>query len=57
MVAVTSNVLSIGELSRLSGLSTHTIRFYEAAGRRGAPATAIGAIAATMSFGWSSCSG
>lgn len=32
MVAVTSNVLSIGELSRLSGLSTHTIRFYEAAG-------------------------
>lgn len=32
MVAVTSNVLSIGELSRLSGLSAHTIRFYEAAG-------------------------
>lgn len=32
MVAVTSNVLSIGELSRLSGLSTHTIRFYESAG-------------------------
>jgi DNA-binding transcriptional MerR regulator len=29
---VTSNVLSIGELSRLSGLSTHTIRFYESAG-------------------------
>lgn len=29
---MTSNVLSIGELSRLSGLSTHTIRFYESAG-------------------------
>lgn len=26
------NFLSIGELSRLSGLSTHTIRFYESAG-------------------------
>ena len=32
MVAVTSNVLSIGELSHLTGLSTHTIRFYESAG-------------------------
>jgi len=32
MVAVTSNVLSIGELSRVSGLSTYTIRFYESAG-------------------------
>lgn len=29
---MTSNVLSIGELSRLSGLSAHTIRFYEAQG-------------------------
>lgn len=29
---MTSNVLSIGELSRLSGLSTHTIRFYESVG-------------------------
>lgn len=32
MSVVTSNVLSIGELSRLSGLSTHAIRFYESAG-------------------------
>ena len=30
---MTSNVLSIGELSRLSGLATSAIRFYEAAGR------------------------
>jgi len=41
MVAVTSNFISIGELSRLSGVSTHTLRFYESAGilqpaRRGA---------------------
>lgn len=29
---VTSNFISIGELSRQSGLSTHTLRFYESAG-------------------------
>jgi DNA-binding transcriptional MerR regulator len=29
---VTSNSIPIGELARLSGLSTHTIRFYESAG-------------------------
>lgn len=29
---VTSNFLSIGELSALSGLSAHTLRFYEKAG-------------------------
>jgi len=29
---VTSNFISIGELSRLSRLSTHTLRFYETAG-------------------------
>lgn len=28
---MTSNVITIGELARLSGLTTHTIRFYEAA--------------------------
>jgi DNA-binding transcriptional MerR regulator len=32
MAAVTTNVISIGELSRLSGLATSAIRFYEAAG-------------------------
>lgn len=32
MGAVTSNVISIGELSRLSGVSPHTLRFYEAEG-------------------------
>lgn len=32
MIAMTSTVLSIGELSHLTGLSTHAIRFYEAAG-------------------------
>lgn len=31
MDAVTRNVITIGELSRRSGLSAHTIRFYEAA--------------------------
>lgn len=29
---MTSNFISIGELSRLTGLSTHTLRFYESAG-------------------------
>jgi DNA-binding transcriptional MerR regulator len=29
---VTSNVLTIGQLARLSGLPAHTIRFYESAG-------------------------
>jgi DNA-binding transcriptional MerR regulator len=29
---VTNQFISIGELARLSGLSTHTLRFYEAAG-------------------------
>jgi DNA-binding transcriptional MerR regulator len=29
---VNDNFISIGELSRLTGLSTHTLRFYEAAG-------------------------
>ncbi|WP_153114636.1 MerR family transcriptional regulator [Rhodocyclus tenuis] len=32
MPDVTNNAISIGELSRLSGLSTHTLRFYEAEG-------------------------
>lgn len=32
MAAVTNNAISIGELSRLSGLSSHTLRFYEAKG-------------------------
>lgn len=32
MTAVTNNAISIGELSRLSGLSPHTLRFYEAEG-------------------------
>ena len=32
MIAVTSNAISIGELSRLSGVSPHTLRFYEAEG-------------------------
>lgn len=32
MGAVTSNAISIGELSRLSGVSPHTLRFYEAEG-------------------------
>jgi len=27
-----NNLISIGELSRLTGLSTHTLRYYEAAG-------------------------
>ena len=29
---MTNQFISIGELARLSGLSTHTLRFYEAAG-------------------------
>jgi DNA-binding transcriptional MerR regulator len=29
---VTSNFISIGELSRLTGLTAHTLRFYESAG-------------------------
>nr|WP_315464751.1 MerR family transcriptional regulator [uncultured Rhodoferax sp.] len=32
MHSVTHNAISIGELSRHSGLSTHTLRFYEAQG-------------------------
>lgn len=32
MIAVTSNFISIGELSRLSGVSPHTLRFYELEG-------------------------
>lgn len=32
MPSVTSNFISIGELSRLSGVSSHTLRFYEAEG-------------------------
>lgn len=32
MGAVTSDFISIGELSRLSGISPHTLRFYEAEG-------------------------
>ena len=32
MSTVTGNAISIGELSRLSGLSSHTLRFYEAEG-------------------------
>lgn len=32
MAAVTNNAISIGELSRRSGLSPHTLRFYEAEG-------------------------
>lgn len=31
-VPVTSNAISIGELSRLTGVSRHTLRFYEAEG-------------------------
>ncbi len=31
-VLVTTNAISIGELSRLTGVSTHTLRFYEAEG-------------------------
>ena len=32
MIAVTCNFISIGELSRLSGVSPHTLRFYELEG-------------------------
>jgi len=32
MAVVTSNVITIGELARLSGLSTHTLRYYETLG-------------------------
>jgi DNA-binding transcriptional MerR regulator len=32
MAIMTSNTLSIGELSRLSGVSPHTLRYYEAEG-------------------------
>jgi len=32
MTIVTSNIITIGELARLSGLTTHTIRFYESVG-------------------------
>ncbi len=32
MTVVTNNFISIGELARLSGLTTYTIRFYESAG-------------------------
>jgi len=32
MTSVTNNVITIGELSRLSGLTTHTIRYYESVG-------------------------
>jgi DNA-binding transcriptional MerR regulator len=32
MQTVTDNFLSIGELSRLTGLTAHTLRFYESAG-------------------------
>ncbi|HTY98845.1 MAG TPA: MerR family transcriptional regulator [Rhodocyclaceae bacterium] len=32
MASVTDNALSIGELARQSGLSPHTLRFYEAKG-------------------------
>ena len=32
MIAVTSNFISIGELSRQSGVSPHTLRFYELEG-------------------------
>jgi DNA-binding transcriptional MerR regulator len=32
MTAVTNNAISIGEFSRLSGLSPHALRFYEAEG-------------------------
>lgn len=32
LTTVTSNVISIGQLARLSGLSAHTLRFYEAEG-------------------------
>lgn len=32
MTAVTNNAISIGELARQSGLSTHALRFYEAQG-------------------------
>ena len=32
MTVVTSNVITIGELAQLSGLTTHTIRFYESVG-------------------------
>jgi DNA-binding transcriptional MerR regulator len=32
MTSVTSNVITIGKLAQLSGLTTHTIRFYESVG-------------------------
>jgi DNA-binding transcriptional MerR regulator len=32
MRSMTNQFISIGELARLTGLSTHTLRFYEAAG-------------------------
>lgn len=32
MISMTSNFISIGELSRQSGVSAHTLRFYEAEG-------------------------
>lgn len=32
MIPMTSDTLSIGELSRLSGVSPHTLRFYESEG-------------------------
>lgn len=32
MTSVTNNAITIGELSQLSGLTTHTIRYYESVG-------------------------
>jgi DNA-binding transcriptional MerR regulator len=32
MVSVADDFMSIGELARRSGLTTHTLRFYESAG-------------------------
>jgi len=32
MDSVTNNIITIGELARLSGLTTHTLRYYESAG-------------------------